>query len=339
VSNVGKKLRLRTTISVFVIIPLILLGICFATIWPIFQFSVNPTTQIQASKNPWDVYSVLQIQLQNLTNQDEFSSIATTLYLSYNVMINSTRQPPQFSLMEELPGLALFSVPLKDYPSGSGTYFFQTNGKETYADYQEWSWTNDTATTFQWESASSFPVDTFESPPIFIWCSDSTLPIIELVAPSIPGYVVTLRPIGIASPEQVFNSESFFQRAFVGQSQNTYEFQIVIQRDTSSIFLYLLYFFSVFFLVYFVGGLSRLLIDDVEKRLGIIATLSISIIAFLWTFRQIAGTITYIEGILLLELFVLVILEIYDRTDHIDWQHFFKNIKSKLNKLTPKKSI
>jgi hypothetical protein len=145
-----------------------------------------------------------------------------------------------------------------------------------------------------------------------------TYPIIKLEAPSIPGFVVTLRPIGKASPEQVFNAENFFERAFVGQSQSAYEFQMVIQRDPSSIFLYLLYFFSVFFLIYFVGGLSRFLVDDVEKRLGIIATLSISVIAFLWTFRQIAGAITYVEGILLFELFFFVILEIADRTERHD---------------------
>jgi hypothetical protein len=54
---------------------------------------------------------------------------------------------------------------------------------------------------------------------------------------------------------------------------------------------------------------------DIDKRLGIIATLSISVIAFLWTLRQIAGSITYVELVLFFELLFFIALEIADKTD------------------------
>jgi multisubunit Na+/H+ antiporter MnhF subunit len=201
--------------------------------------------------------------------------------------------------------------------SNDTTYFFTVNGKWTWGDYKTWTYTYDSSLSLQWKKLEAFPFDSFESQIIYVWTSDAIYPEIKLEAPVVKGFVVTLRPIGPVDPGTVFSSMSLGERMFIGISPNAepYGFQIIVQRDPSSIFLYSLYFFTIFFLVYFIGAFSYLSGIDVEKRIGLLATLSISVVAFAWTLRQIAGSITYIEGILMIEIFGFIVHEIVRNTD------------------------
>jgi hypothetical protein len=197
--------------------------------------------------------------------------------------------------MQISPGWLGFSAVLVDYPSDNSTFFFKDDGKAWWDEYRTWKYSCDAASPFKWMT-QSFPIDTFESPPIYVWADDKSYPTIKLETPAISGFVVSLRPLGLADPMAVYQSESLIQKlAFSLPNSAPYGFQIVIQRDPSSVTLYSSYFFFIFIVIYLVGTFSRLVTTDIDKRLGIIATLSISVIAFLWTLRQIAGSITSVE--------------------------------------------
>jgi len=156
-----------------------------------------------------------------------------------------------------------------------------------------------------------FPIDKFESPVIYVWTDPEIYPFIELESPKMSGVVLTLRPVGLTDPKKVYESFTIAQKMGHGMPNvKPFGFQIVIQRDTNFILLYLLYFSFVFFLIYYIAALSRLIKINFERKIQMFATLSISVIAFIWSLRQIAGTVSYIELILMLEIFSWIFIEI-----------------------------
>jgi hypothetical protein len=325
-----KKIRFRSATFWFFVVPIILIALFFLITWPTLQYSVYPLKEIPSYASPNDVYSVLDISLVNLSSANNFAAVSVTWDERYNVLVNSSRQPPVFTLTETSFGWACFSAPMTDYPSDNSTYFFIENGKAWWADYRTWEYSYSCSSPFQWNTLL-FPIDTFESPPIYVWASDGTYLDIKLESSAASGFVVTLKPTGLVEPMTVYQQENLAQRLGLGLPSGgfPYSFQIVIQRDISSITLYSLYFLLIFLIVYLIGGFARLVITDVEKRMGIIATLSISVIAFLWTLRQIAGSITYIEGSLFLELLGFIALEIVDKTDLGPLREFSGKINNK----------
>jgi hypothetical protein len=325
-----KKLGFRSIVFWFLLFPLILIAFSFTISLPNLRYSMFPLQEISSYNSPSDVYSVLDIKLANLSSANNFASASVTWDQLYNVLLNSTRQPPVFSLTETTFGSAGFSAPMANYPSDNSTYFFNENGKWTWADFRTWKFSYDSSSPFQWNTYS-FPIDKFESPPIYVWATDGSYPNIKLESSAITGFVVTLKPVGLVDSMTVYQQEDLGQRLFLGvpTSSSPYCFRIVVQRDMGSITLYSAYFAFVFLVVYLIGGFSRFVITDVEKRLGIIATLSISIVAFLWTLRQIAGSITYIEAFLFAELLLFVALEIKDKTDLAPLHKISRKIKDK----------
>jgi len=176
-------------------------------------------------------------------------------------------------------------------------------------DYRTWKYSYTSVLTLEWNSVG-FPVDIFESPIIYVWTTLDIYPSIELESPEPTGFVFTLRKVGLTDPKKAYESFTIAQKMGQGlPSVQPFGFQIVIQRDTNFMLLYLLYFLFVFFLIYYIAALSRLTKIGFERKIQLLATLSISVIAFIWTLRQIAGTICYIELTLMFEIFAWIFIE------------------------------
>lgn len=291
------------------VVPGILLLTFSSITVPTFWLSAYPITRIPSCKTPNDVYLLLNIRLTNISN-NRFESISAKWEVIYNILPNSSREPTRVSLAETLPGWSGFSASLGDYPSENTTYFFNKNGIWTWSRYRTWKYSYASVLTLKWNSVG-FPVDMFESPIIYVWTTPDIYPSIKLESPETTGFVFTLRKVGLTDPKKVYESFTIAQKLGQGlPSVQPFGFQLVIQRDSNFMLLYFLYFLFVFFLIYYIAALSRLTKMELERKIQLLATLSISVIAFIWTLRQIAGTICYIELTLMVEIFALIFIEV-----------------------------
>ena len=277
--------------------------------------SIYPIHYSPSYKTSTDVYLVLHIRILNASISDNAGSLSVKWEVEYNILINSSRKPGTFSLVEILPGWSGFSVPLYNYSPKNTTYFFKTDGEWTWVDFKTWTYSYKSAVTLQW-NPHSFPIDTFESPLICVWTREGIYPNIKLKTPKIAGYVITLETLGLKDPVEVCQSFTLPQKLSIGlPSRSPFCFKIIVQRDMNSIFLYFAYFFFIFFIIYYIAVLSNLLKMDIKKKISMFASLSISVIAFIWTMRQIAGSISYMELVLMMELFGWMVIEIVINTD------------------------
>jgi hypothetical protein len=334
-----KKIPYDVAIRWFVLVPVVIVIVSLVIILPtrlIFDF---PAVGIPSYKTAEDVLPILSINLQNSSENDGERTFLVTWKVAYNILDNSSRQPPRFSLAQASPGWSGFAVSLSESAPENTTYFLKTGNDWTWADYKSWTFSYESVVSLEWNSVT-FPLDTFESSMIYVWTSDGFYPQIELDAPKIPGFVVYLKSFGLQEPTKAYESFSISQRMGIGlPSIQPLSFKVMIQRDASFVSLYLLYFSFMFFLIYYIGTLSYLSRLDVEKKIGIFASLSVSIIAFIWTMRQIAGDISYVEIVLLIQLFGWVFLEVLSNTELSPLKKVIEKAKAKLHLAKSKSQI
>jgi hypothetical protein len=89
-------------------------------------------------------------------------------------------------------------------------------------------------------------------------------------------------------------------------------FQVVVQRDISSLILYSAYVIFVTLIIYYSAALSRIASVELPSKLQMFVGLSIAVVAFLWSVRPVVGTITIVEVGLMFGLFVWLLIEIRD---------------------------
>lgn len=305
----NKKIGVYSAIIWLIIIPITIFAAFLLGTYPTYQLSADPTIKLPSYETPEDVYFLLNIRLGN-TSENEIESLSAKWEVVYNILVDSSREPARVSLAETLPGWSGFSASLGDYPSENTTYYIRKNGNLTWADYRTWKYSYTSVLTLQWNSIW-FPIDKFESPVIYVWTNSEIYPFIKLESQRISGFVFTLRPIGLTDPAKAYDSFTVAQKMGQGlPNTKPFGFQIIVQRDANFILLYSLYFSFVFFLIYYIAALSRLVNTNFERKIQLFATLSISVIAFIWTLRQVAGDVSYIELILMLEIFAWILIEI-----------------------------
>jgi len=228
--------------------------------------------------------------------------------IGYHIMANSTREPGEVCMATIPPSGTGFGIPF-EAPGKPNTFYFWIDDKLIGVDYNSWSFVRNS--TLQLNPHSEmFPIDTYISPKILIWTSDGAYPKIELRSGSFPGFVLYLKEIGIIDRNQVYKEFNLVQRlAFGFPANDPLAFQIIAQRNTSSLGVYLAYLFFIFFAIYYVAALSRLARFPLNQKIQIFVGLSIAGVAFLWMIRQAAGALSYAEIVIMAEILTWILLE------------------------------
>jgi len=168
--------------------------------------------------------------------------------------------------------------------------------------YHKYSHSQDFRMPIASEFPERFPRDCYLSSTIYVWFSGSFYPKINLSpTSSVPrGFILAL------TEPRLVNATHFYldllppaHRLAVAMPKNdVLAFEVEIQRDLQSLFLYLVYIVFLLCLVFEILAISHLKIKETPDRLKIFASLAIASVAFLWSTRQVAHAMTWSEILL-----------------------------------------
>jgi len=141
----------------------------------------------------------------------------------------------------------------------------------------------------------------------------SSFPQTQIQSYGSPPHVESTLELRLVTPDALYKQFDIGDKLFMGKpSVDALAFQVVIQRDRSSLILYSAYVIFVALIIYYSATLSRIASVELPSKLQMFVGLSIAVVAFLWSVRPVVGTITIVEVGLMFGLFVWLLIEIRD---------------------------
>jgi hypothetical protein len=278
-----------------------------------------PRTQINAIDLPPDVDLGVTLMLSVDDLDRNYFSFACAMKMG--IRENSTRRFGYNIRVKPEPVFADsmvtgISVPFENLQDeGEYVKFIEySNGSWTSERYEQYTRDDNLSSAYVLRANARFPGDFYQSSVVYVWFNEPFYPEIKLSpTSSLPrGFIAFLTAPEFISPDEFYmNRIEPFDRLFT--SKPTYDvmtFQIVIQRDSSSLGLYSIYTLIVLYVSCEVLILSHFRITELKDRLNIFVGLAIANIAFLWSIRQVANTISWSEIALVAMLGIWISLEV-----------------------------
>jgi len=279
-----------------VIMPICAAAVVLILLYPYIAASYCPVTEIRSYGHPNDAFADLTIYMSNTGHN------VLSFHFSFNlwVMENSTRSA----------NLTIFYLGENLFPDGQKVRFSDLEHDE-YVHYNIsgvyyglWGYDYKFNRTVDVSRPEGFPFDVYESETFYIWLNETIYPEVSVQATLQEGFCVSLVDKGLENRTTAYQSFPRVQQQIFGKPQiNPLRFQIRIQRDFSSVLLFSIY---LGFIVYIIWGLANLcdfIKNRIETEIQVFATMSISVIAFIWVIRQFVSVITWVELIILAEMF------------------------------------
>jgi hypothetical protein len=278
-----------------------------------------PQTHINAIDLPQDVDLGVTLTLSIEDLDKNYFSFACAMKMG--IRENSTRRFGYNIRVEPQPVFAGsmttgVSVPFENLQD-EGEYIKlieYPNGSWTSERYEQYTRDDNLSSAYVLRANVRFPGDFYQSSVVYVWFNRPFYPEIKLSPTSSlpPGFIVYLTAPEFINPDEFYmNRIEPFERLFTSKpAYDVMAFQIVIQRDFSSLGLYSIYTLILLYLSCEVLILSHFRIPKLKDRLNIFVGLSIANIAFLWSIRQVANTISWSEIVLVAMLAIWISLEV-----------------------------
>jgi hypothetical protein len=288
-------------------IPICAAAIVLLLLFPYIAASYSPSTEIQSYGHPNDAFADLTIYVSNPT-RDVFS-----FYFSFNlwVMENSTKSID----------LTIFYFGENFFPDGVRAPFLALRHDEgvhyniSGVYYGLWTYDYKFNRTIDVARPERFPLDVYESETFYIWLNETIYPYVFLRATPQEGFCVSIVDKGLENCTTAYQSFPKVQQQIFGKPQiDPLHFQIRMQRDFSSLLLFCIYLGFVMYMMWGLANFCGFIKNRIETEIQVFATMSISVIAFIWTIRQFVSVITQVELIIIAEMFGWFIYMTYSNT-------------------------
>lgn len=287
--------------------------------WPQILNALSPRNEINATGLPPDVDLELTLTLSVDDLDKNYFSFPCAMKMG--IRENSTRRLDYNIKVMPEPVFAGsiatgVSVPFDNLQDQGEYVKFSkyANGSVTSERYEKYTYDVDLSSAYVLRVSARFPGDFYQSSIIYVWFNEPFYPDVKLsLTSSLPrGFIAFLTAPDFIGPDEFYmNRIEPFDRLFTGKpAYDVMTFQIVIQRDPSSLSLYSIYTFIVLYASYEVLILSRLRMRALKDRLNIFVGLSIASIAFLWSIRQVANIVSWSEVVLIVMLGVSITIEV-----------------------------
>jgi hypothetical protein len=277
-----------------------------------------PTKEIGGINLPQDVW--LRITLQPSVTDLNTNYFSFSCGMEMDIMENSTRKldynillvPPP--IIESSNTTGVF-VPFQNLKAEGEVLMFSSDYKQSWRS-QQYTYQASMSSAYIEKENVLFPGDFYSSSVIYVWFNEPFYPDVVLSPTSsfprgFTGY--------LSSPRLITSDEFYrydiepFSRLFISPpSYDVMAFQIILQRDASSLLTYTIYSFILLYASGVVLILSRFRVDDLKDRLSIFVGLAIASIAFLWSVGQVVGVISWSEIVLIIMLGFAISVEIKD---------------------------
>jgi hypothetical protein len=278
-----------------------------------------PRSQINALGLPSDVD--LEITLTLSVDDLDRNYFSFECAMKMGIRENSTRRLDYNIMVMPAPVFAGsmatgVGVPFENLQDQGEYVKFSTysNGSVTSERYEKYTYDVNLSSAYVLRANARFPGDFYQSSIVYVWFNEPLYPEIKLSpTSSLPrGFIAFLTAPELISPDEFYmNRIEPFDRLFTGKpAYDVMTFQIVVQRDSSSLWLYSIYTFILLYASYEVLILSHLRVKELKDRLNIFVGLSIASVAFLWSIRQVANIASWPEVILIVMLGVSITMEV-----------------------------
>jgi len=306
-----RKTCRRSALIWLVSLPLLMVMIITAWIFPCFLVSSFPQTQIQSYGAPSHVDSTLELKIAINDINPDFCTFGYTM--TYRVEVNHTVKADfHMLIIPKGNGPCGVGIPFDNLKFDGISYSFNAT---SWTDYNTYSYSGEMALPIPYKSPEQFPADTYVSSTIYVWFSEPIYPKVKIdLYSSIPkSSTVSIRELGLVTPDTLYEKFDILDKLFMGKpSVDALAFQVVVQRDSRSLILYSAYVLFIALIIYYSAVLSRLASIQLSNKLQMFVGLSIAVVAFLWSVRPVVGTITLVEVGLMFGLFVWLLIEISD---------------------------
>jgi hypothetical protein len=299
--------------------PIVLVLLLLLMTGPQILSALLPRNEINAKDLPSDVD--LKITFTLLVDDLDKNYFSFECAMRMGIRENSTRRLDYNIRVKPEPVFAGsmatgVSVPFENLKDqGECVKFSQySNGSWTSERFEQYTYSDNLSSAYVLRANARFPGDFYQSSVVYVWFNEPFYPEIE-VSPmsSLPrGFIAFLTAPDFISPDEFYiNRIEPLHRLFTGKpAYDIMTFQIVIQRDSSSLWLYLVYTFIVLYASYEVLILSHLRMKVLKDRLNIFVGLSIASVAFLWSIRQVANIASWSEVVLIVMLGASITIEV-----------------------------
>jgi len=278
-----------------------------------------PRTEINAIDLPPDVD--LGVTLTLSVDDLDRNYFSFTCAMKMGIRENSTRRFGYNIRVKPQPVFAGsmttgVSVPFESLQDqGEYIKFIEySNDSWTSERYEQYTRDDNLSSAYVLRANARFPGDFYQSSIVYVWFNEPFHPQIKLSpTSSLPrGFIALLTAPEFISPDEFYmNRIEPFERLFTSKpAYDVIAFQIIVQRDGSSLSLYSIYTFIVLYASCEVLILSHFRIIELKDRLNIFVGLAIANIAFLWSIRQVANTASWSELILIFMLGIWISLEV-----------------------------
>jgi hypothetical protein len=299
--------------------PVVLVLLLLLMTGPQILNALLPRNQINARDLPPDIDLKMTLMLSVDDLDKNYFSFACAMKMG--IRENSTRRLDYNIRVKPEPVFACsmatgVSVPFENLQDqGEYVKFSQySNGSWTSERYEQYTYDGNLSSAYVLRANARFPGDFYQSSIVYVWFNEPFYPEIKLSpTSSLPrGFIAFLTAPEFISPDEFYmNRIEPFDRLFTGKpAYDVMTFQIVIQRDPSSLWLYSIYTFIILYASYEVLILSHHRMKALKDRLNIFAGLSIASVAFLWSIRQVANIASWSEVVLIMMLGASITVEV-----------------------------
>ena len=278
--------------------------------------ALSPRSQINALGLPPDVD--LEITLTLSVDDLDKNYFSFPCVMKMGIRENSTRKLDYNIRVKPEPVFAGsmatgVSVPFENLRHEGQYIGFSADYKESWR-YEQYTYAVNLSSAYVLRANARFPGDFYQSSIVYVWFNEPFYPEIKLSpTSSLPrGFIAFLTAPEFISPDEFYmNRIEPFDRLFTGKpAYDVMTFQIVVQRDSSSLWLYSIYTFILLYASYEVLVLSHLRMKELKDRLNIFVGLSIASVAFLWSIRQVANIASWSEVVLIVMLGASITMEV-----------------------------
>jgi hypothetical protein len=288
--------------------PIVLMLLLILMTGPQILNALLPRSEINARDLPSDVNLEMTFTLSVDDLDKNYFSFACAMKMG--IRENSTRRL-DYNIRVE-PGPA-FAGPMVTEASvrfenledqGEYVSFIEySNGSWTSERFEKYTYDVNLSSTYVLRDSLKFPGDSYQSSVVYVWFNEPFYPEIKISpTSSLPrGFIAFLTVPELVSPDEFYMNRIVpFERLFTGKpAHDVMAFQIVIQRDSSSLWLYSIYTFIVLYASFEALVLSHFRIKELKDRLNIFVGLSIASVAFLWSIRQVTNIASWSEVVLI----------------------------------------
>src|SRR3990170_164883 len=255
--------------------PIVLVFLLLMMTSPQMLNALLPRNQIEAKNLPQDVDLKITLTLSVDDLDKNYFSFACAMKMG--IRQNSTRRldynirvRPQAVFAGSMA--TWVSVPFENLQDkGEYVRFGQySNGSWASERFEQYTYDENLSSAYLLRANARFPGDFYESSVVYVWFNEPFYPEIKLsIISSLPrGFVAFLTAPEFIKPDEFYlNRVEPFDRLFTGKpAYDVMTFQIVVQRDSSSLWLYSIYTFIVLYASYEVLVLSHLRMKELKDR-------------------------------------------------------------------------